>query len=91
VIKISNESKKSNELTFRVSFALVGWLVTDGIKTAEQKAHEINGKVFSTEGVVSKVYTRFDVAKLFIISEREIYLGHAILPEIGKIKIIRRM
>ena len=84
-------SKKNNESAFMASFALVGWLMTNGIRTTEQKVHEINRKVFSTEGVVRRVYTRVDITKLFVISEREIYLGYAILPEIGKIKIIREV
>lgn len=37
------------------------------------------------------VYSRTDIAKLYIISEREINQGYALLPGIGKIKIIKEV
>lgn len=88
-MKISK--KRNNEATFRASFAIVGWIKTDGIRTTEQVIYDIKRKIFSTEGVETGVYSRTDIAKLFIISEREISQGYAVLPGIGKIKIIREV
>ena len=51
--------------------------------------YDIKRKIFSTEGVETGVYSRTDIAKLFIISEREINQGYATLPGIGRIRIIK--
>ena len=90
-MKISKEIKENKEkkLGIRACFAIVGWLQTDGIRNIDITMQEIQNRIKMVDEVKQEVYTKTDIAKLFVISEREINEGYAILPKIGKIKIIR--
>ncbi len=85
-MKMKERRKEEENTGIRACFAIVGWIRGDGISSIDKILKEINQRIFSIQGVESKVYLKTDIAKLFVISEREISKGEATLPGM-KIKI----
>ena len=88
MIKIKKIKEEKENKGIRACFGIVGWIQTNKLRNIDTIMQEIANRIDMIDEVEQKVYTKTDIAKLFIISEREIMNGAAILPKIGKIKII---